>query len=823
MFESRQDVAMTATLDAPRDRAEACLKAHFGLDAFREGQGEVIDALLAGQHTLAVMPTGRGKSLCYQLPALMLPGVTIVVSPLIALMKDQVDALAARGIPATFINSALDPDEQQARIEAMARGAYKLVYVAPERFRHRGFLAGLKGTEVSLFAIDEAHCLSQWGHDFRPDYLKLKSAIAACGRPTVLAATATATPEVREDIIKQLALKEPTVVVSGFDRPNLRYVVRYAANEEQKMAKLREVLEKIAGTAIVYAATRKNVEAVTEQLQGFGIQAVAYHAGLEDGARARAQDLFMSSQARVVVATNAFGMGIDKPDVRVVVHYDLPGTLEAYYQEAGRAGRDGRTSLCVLLFSPADRYLQEFFIEGSCPRPETIAGVFQTLCAQAEPEIYLSHEAINRQLPQKAHDMAVGTSLSLLERAGLIERLAKGAAPAQFRLLDANAVAPRSPIQQKLLDRIKSFPQALTGMPIGLEGWSAALEESRETLHHGLVALRQKGLLDYTPPARTQGIRIARRVADALAELDVAYLEAKQGREIAKLERMIGFAYARGCRRNYVLDYFGEATKDTCGRCDVCSGQIDPALTGEAPAGPAQAGGPANGDEPGHPALYETLRSLRNKLARQLDLPAYRVFSDAALREMATFLPTCHEALLACKGVGQSTLERYGDEFIAEIERFLAHHPQLKPIGAPKAPSRARHERPGRAEREERHSDGDEDRAERTARGGRAGGRDRQGLVRERVKALFREGLDLEAIAAQVLRGPAVVEDLLLALGDAGELDLAGTVPWAIRDQIHRALDRAGDDDLARVKSALPEGVSFFQIKVVMQEREVAF
>jgi ATP-dependent DNA helicase RecQ len=652
---------------------DACLRERFGLQGFREGQRDVVEALLDGRSTLAVMPTGRGKSLCYQLPSLLLPGVTVVVSPLIALMKDQVDALEARGIPATYVNSSLDGEAQAERLAGLASGAWRLIYVAPERFRQRAFLEALRAVKVSLLAIDEAHCLSQWGHDFRPDYLKLRAAREACGDPVVLAATATATPEVRADIIKQLGLRDPHVVVSGFDRPNLRYVVRHTPSEEAKAEKLLEILDRVPGSAIVYAATRKNVEAVTERLTASGIAAVAYHAGLGDEERASSQERFMAGRARVVVATNAFGMGIDKPDVRVVIHHDMPGTLEAYYQEAGRAGRDGAPAYCVLLHSPADRYLQEFFIEGGCPRPETVAGVYRVLAARPEPEIFLSQEAINRQLPHKAHDMAVGTSLLWLERAGLVERLSRGAAVAEVRMMRAGLPAPRSAIQHRVLEVVDRLPGVNAGAPLDLGALAATVGEPREAVHHALLALRARGVLDYVPPARTRGLRVVTRVEDPLASLDLPYIEGKQARELGRLERMVGFATAQRCRRNVILDYFGERTTGRCARCDVCLGQTDGGGVTPVPRlgqahrleQPPRVGiGAVQGP------LYEALVRLRGRLAREHDIPAYKVFSNQTLEDLAASRPTSLGAMLAVRGVGPEKLARYGGEFLGAI---LAH------------------------------------------------------------------------------------------------------------------------------------------------------
>jgi ATP-dependent DNA helicase RecQ len=399
------------------------LREHFGFDNFREGQRDVIESVLAGKDVIVVMPTGSGKSLCYQLPAMILEGVTLVVSPLIALMKDQVDALRARGLPATFINSSIPEAEQRARIESLRRREHKLVYIAPERFRSSRFNAALQSIPISLFAVDEAHCISTWGHDFRPDYLRLRQVIRSLGNIRTLALTATATPYVRSDIIQQLGLDRPQTFVSGFDRPNLRIEVVHTEKEREKITRIKRLAQSHEGSGIVYTSTRKAVEQVGRELKKAGLSVSTYHAGMSDAVRVRAQEDFMSGRTQMIVATNAFGMGIDKRDIRFVAHYQIPGSIEAYYQEIGRAGRDDLPSTCVLLFNYADKNTHDFFIEGSYPELPLVKDVYNALVRTELKQIHLSTSELAHLCGHK-NEMAIQSALYLLERAGHIERTA---------------------------------------------------------------------------------------------------------------------------------------------------------------------------------------------------------------------------------------------------------------------------------------------------------------------------------------------------------------------------------------------------------------
>jgi ATP-dependent DNA helicase RecQ len=339
------------------------LQKYFNFSDFRAGQKEVVEAILEGHDVVALMPTGGGKSLCFQLPALLDNKLTIVVSPLIALMKDQVDGLVARGIPAAFINSSLTSEEIEERIFDVQQGKINLLYIAPERFASYEFIRMFENLEIFLFAVDEAHCVSQWGHDFRPDYLKIKEQIGKLKRrPVVAAFTATATPEVKDDIIEKLELKNPKVFVRGFDRPNLKFFAQADLKPRKRILEVLRMAKAIGGTGIVYTLTRKNTEEIAKYLRANGISSAAYHAGMKGEKREAIQNDFMENKFKVIVATIAFGMGVDKSDIRFVIHCGMPGSLEGYYQEAGRAGRDGAEAYCVLLHSKQDVSTHKYFL-----------------------------------------------------------------------------------------------------------------------------------------------------------------------------------------------------------------------------------------------------------------------------------------------------------------------------------------------------------------------------------------------------------------------------------------------------------------------------
>ncbi|MEM6688502.1 MAG: RecQ family ATP-dependent DNA helicase [Planctomycetota bacterium] len=552
----------------------------FGLVDFRPGQGDVIDAVLAGRDVMCVMPTGGGKSLCYQLPSLHRDGVTIVVSPLIALMKDQVDALRSREIAATLINSSMTLGEQRQAMDAMAAGEFDLVYVAPERLKNSRFLEAIGSTRVSLLAIDEAHCVSEWGHDFRPDYSRLGYFRKRyLGDVQTIALTATATPTVRDDIVAMLELDNPATFVTGFTRDNLRLSVQHLKTDSSKNDRLVEFIDSQDGAGIVYAATRKRCEEIADWLpERVGRPVGVYHAGLDGNQRHRVQEAFMSGKLAAIVATNAFGMGIDKSDIRYVVHYNIPGSLEAYYQEAGRAGRDGLMSRCELLFSYGDRYLQEFFIDNRYPSKDCVRKVYDFLVSRDEDPIELTLDEVRQGSRVEETAEAVGTAEVLLAKAGVIRRLDSGNNNAIIRIdSDAPTMLDFMPREAKMRRKVMLAIEKVVGRRryddvfVSLNRLMELTDLRRDQLSRILRELRGLKAFDYIPPFRGKAIHFLKRgVPFAKVEIDFGELERRKAAEYEKLEAVIAFAGSATCRQRVILEYFGEENPRDCKLCDRC-------------------------------------------------------------------------------------------------------------------------------------------------------------------------------------------------------------------------------------------------------------
>jgi ATP-dependent DNA helicase RecQ len=558
------------------DQARGVLRERFGYSDFRRGQAEAMETVLRRRDALIVLPTGGGKSLCYQVPALVLPGMTVVISPLISLMHDQVAALERRGVAAAYADSTLSRTQLHDRLMRATRGELKLLYLAPERLITGDLAARLRTAGVSLLAIDEAHCISEWGHDFRPSYLRLTEARTSLGSPPVVALTATATPHVRRDIVRQLGLRRPRVIVTGFDRPNLSFNVVRAQSAKAKDAALLDIVRSAPGALVVYAATRGSVERLAGFLSRSGVPAAAYHAGREDGVRARAQAAFMADRVRAIVATNAFGMGVDKPDVRHVVHYSMPGTLEAYYQEAGRGGRDGKPAIATLLHAYADRFTHEFFIRSSTPPYK--------LLVRVHAELRRSRAGTDlRTLANRVHAPAGSAELAAVLRAlhgcGALSEENGGPERVTIRLVATAARITReldgSGDETAELGVLRALWRShgerlgygaavnLAQLPPGLGGAANAIPILEE--------LESRQLLVWAPLAAT--IRLLDNDTP-LEKLLSRKALARHGRHsLEKLRAMERYAFAKSCRRAVLLRYFGEQPRwKHCSACDNCSG-----------------------------------------------------------------------------------------------------------------------------------------------------------------------------------------------------------------------------------------------------------
>ncbi|MES2595827.1 MAG: ATP-dependent DNA helicase RecQ [Verrucomicrobiota bacterium] len=564
---------------------QTTLRTQFGHKAFRPGQERVMEALLEGRCALALFPTSAGKSLCYQLPALLMEGVTLVISPLIALMKDQVQALRARGISAARLDSSLSQEEAGQVFEELRNGTLKLLYIAPERLMNENFIEQLKRMKIAMMAVDEAHCISEWGHNFRPEYLRLAHVAKDLGIKPVLALTATATPDVARDIRAAFGITDGDHVQTSFHRPNLHYRITPCPVAKKKEY-LTKVLLKRKVPSIVYVTLQNTAEEVATHLQKNGVNALAYHAGLADEHRHAAQDSFMDGSVDVIVATIAFGMGIDKADIRAVYHYNLPKTLENYMQETGRAGRDGKVSVCELLACGDDCTVLENFTFGDTPTPQALRQLVDHLLRQGQEFDFSLYELSQAT---DIRPLVIETVLTNLELRGVMRPLGSFYSSYQFRLLqpEARVLSGHSPDRQAFLKRLFAAGNKGTKWTtLNPDEAATAMQEERERILKALTWLQEAGEIELKPSGSRQRYRLCddhdQRNPEQISQEMQQLFSKREKRDVERLNQVLEMASHRGCLTRWLLSYFGEEMADDCGTCTSCLERAKGTTTDEA-------------------------------------------------------------------------------------------------------------------------------------------------------------------------------------------------------------------------------------------------